>query len=375
MKTVTGLLDQAKTLPGDLPGRGRTSHPEARDRQKDNSLVKLQGDKCWRLPGQAEAAVKAGKEEDLKKLVATVDTEVGAGVKAAETVAAEGTKELAAAKIQAEEATVKAAVAKLGELAPPLTAAIAKVDEKIAAWKAMPQDTLGLADVIKAAEELKNEGDTAKVALDVALINEVAKAYEKDPAAGPAFVEQLTTRVTTATKKLETDIVALETKVAASSGPAPAQPFAKALSTGVEVKGNAQGVEARLITFIEDAAQAVDKTTWFDFDRLTFASGSTELDMEASKDQLANIVEILKAFPAAKLKLGGYTDNDGAADANKKISQQRADAVVKSLVDLGVASDRLEAEGYGPEFPVCPANDTPECKAQNRRIAVRVTAK
>ena len=36
---------------------------------------------------------------------------------------------------------------------------------------------------------------------------------------------------------------------------------------------------------------------------------------------------------------------------------------------------RLEAEGYGAEHPVCAANDTDECKAQNRRIALRVTAK
>jgi len=371
LKTVTGLLDQAKTLPADLPVVGGLVQKLAG--QKDN-LVKLQG-VLEGLPGQAEAAAKAGKEDDLKKLITTVDTEVGAGVKAAETVAAEGKNELQAAKAQATEATVKAAVAKLGELAPPLTAAIAKVDEKLAAWKAMPQDTLGLADVIKAAEDLEREGDATKVALDAAVVSDVPKAFDKDAAAGTALVEELTTRVTTATKKLETDIAALETKVAASSGPAPATPFAKALATGFEVKGNAQGVEAQLIAFVEDPARPVDKTTWFDFDRLTFASGSTNLDMEASKDQLANIVEILKAFPAAKLKLGGYTDNDGAADVNKKISQQRAESVVKALVDLGVAADRLEAEGYGPEFPVCPANDTPECKAQNRRIAVRVTAK
>jgi K(+)-stimulated pyrophosphate-energized sodium pump len=49
--------------------------------------------------------------------------------------------------------------------------------------------------------------------------------------------------------------------------------------------------------------------------------------------------------------------------------------VVKELVALGVDAKRLAAEGYGPEYPVCAANDTDECKAQNRRIAVRVTAK
>lgn len=42
---------------------------------------------------------------------------------------------------------------------------------------------------------------------------------------------------------------------------------------------------------------------------------------------------------------------------------------------MGVAKNRLESEGYRPEHLECPANDTEECKAKNRRIAIRVTAK
>ena len=44
-------------------------------------------------------------------------------------------------------------------------------------------------------------------------------------------------------------------------------------------------------------------------------------------------------------------------------------------ITLGVAAPRLQAEGYGPLQPVCPANDTLECKLKNRRIAAQVTAK
>ena len=46
-----------------------------------------------------------------------------------------------------------------------------------------------------------------------------------------------------------------------------------------------------------------------------------------------------------------------------------------ALVAAGVEKGRLEAEGYGQEHPVCPANDTEECKAQNRRIDVNVQAR
>ena len=73
-----------------------------------------------------------------------------------------------------------------------------------------------------------------------------------------------------------------------------------------------------------------------------------------------------------KLKIGGYTDNTGAAAANKTLSKKRADAVVAALVAAGGDKARLAAEGYGQEHPVCPANDTEECKAQNRRIDVNV---
>ncbi len=147
------------------------------------------------------------------------------------------------------------------------------------------------------------------------------------------------------------------------------------LSSGFDLKGNNGGIEQLLIGFIEDKTKVVDKTTWFSFDQLSFQTGKAELDMDKSKAQLENINEILKAYPATKLKLGGYTDNVGKAEDNKKLSQQRAEAVMKALVTMGTKADRLEAEGYGQEFPVCAANDTEECKAKNRRIDVRVSAK
>ncbi|MBK6689137.1 MAG: OmpA family protein [Deltaproteobacteria bacterium] len=147
------------------------------------------------------------------------------------------------------------------------------------------------------------------------------------------------------------------------------------LSTGLVVKGNEGGIEYSLLDFVQDPNRPVDKTTWFNFDRVVFPTGSAEIDMEASKEQLSNIHEILKAYPNVKLKVGGYTDNTGSAATNKKLSGQRASAVAAALKNLGTDGARLDPEGYGPEHPLCPANDTPDCRAQNRRLAVRVTAK
>ena len=97
--------------------------------------------------------------------------------------------------------------------------------------------------------------------------------------------------------------------------------------------------------------------------------------MDYSGRQINNLVAIMKAFPDLHLKIGGYTDSDGSDELNQKLSQNRADNVMKAVVANGIDADRLAAEGYGEAHPLCPANDTPECKAQNRRIAVRVTAK
>ena len=162
---------------------------------------------------------------------------------------------------------------------------------------------------------------------------------------------------------------------AATRSAAPkASGFVRKLSSGFELRGDSTGIERGLVGFV-DSEQLVDKTTWFNFDHLTFKSGSAALDIDKSTDQLNNISEILKAFPTVHLKIGGYTDNTGSAAANTILSQQRADNAMRALIGNGIEKTRLTAEGYGPQFPACAANDTDACKARNRRIAVRVTKK
>lgn len=149
--------------------------------------------------------------------------------------------------------------------------------------------------------------------------------------------------------------------------------FKRKLPSGIELNIPENGIENNLVKFIEDKSKPVDKTTWFNFGRLLFETGKATLKPE-SKEEVKNIAEILKAFPEVNIKIGGYTDNTGSADVNKKLSQDRADAVMTELVQLGIDKARLAAEGYGPEHPVA-SNDTEAGRTQNRRIAVRVTKK
>lgn len=149
--------------------------------------------------------------------------------------------------------------------------------------------------------------------------------------------------------------------------------FSHKLPNGVTLNIPELGVEKRLITFIEDKAKAVDKTTWFDFDRLLFETGKNTLRPE-SQEQVKNIAEVLKAFPKVEVKIGGYTDNTGDANANLKLSQERATTVMNELVKLGIDAKRMTAEGYGIQHPVA-TNDTPEGREKNRRVSLRVTKK
>jgi outer membrane protein OmpA-like peptidoglycan-associated protein len=149
--------------------------------------------------------------------------------------------------------------------------------------------------------------------------------------------------------------------------------MATKLPNGVELNLPEFGVEKKLIAFIEDKSKPVDKTTWFSFDRLDFETGSATLK-PSSAEQLKNIAEIMKAYPKVALKIGGYTDNVGNADANLKLSQKRAENTMQELVKLGVDAKRLEAQGYGEKHPVAD-NATEEGRAKNRRIDLRVTSK
>lgn len=148
--------------------------------------------------------------------------------------------------------------------------------------------------------------------------------------------------------------------------------FEKTLPSGYAIKSVKDGFESKLIAFIE-STEAINKDLWFTMDGITFDTNEATIKSE-STSQIDDITEVLKAYPKVKIKIGGYTDNTGKANANKTLSDNRANAVKKALISKGTEADRIDAEGYGSEHPVA-NNDTPEGRQQNRRIAVTVTEK
>jgi len=147
------------------------------------------------------------------------------------------------------------------------------------------------------------------------------------------------------------------------------------LQNNTELQVGEQSVERKLVDFIQTGTidEANKSANWISFDRLQFETGKATLK-PSSEEQLNNIVAILKAYPQVGLKIGGYTDNTGDAAANLKLSQERAEHVKNRLVALGIDASRLEADGYGQEFPVGD-NNTELGRAMNRRIDVKVSKK
>ena len=103
---------------------------------------------------------------------------------------------------------------------------------------------------------------------------------------------------------------------------------------------------------------------------IRFATGSARLD-PASTPTLSGIVEVAKQCPNVVLQVEGHTDSIGDPQANKALSQARAEAIVAFMVAAGLPPARLKASGFGDTKPVA-ANDSQANRALNRRIEFSV---
>lgn len=99
---------------------------------------------------------------------------------------------------------------------------------------------------------------------------------------------------------------------------------------------------------------------------INFDTGKATIKPDSNKT-LDEVAAALKSAPALKLEVGGHTDNVGTADANRKLSEDRAKSVVAALAARGVAAARLTAKGYGQDKPVAD-NRTEDGRAKNRRV-------
>ncbi|WP_312342875.1 OmpA family protein [Chryseobacterium binzhouense] len=148
---------------------------------------------------------------------------------------------------------------------------------------------------------------------------------------------------------------------------------------GTSLKGYRGGMEDQMISFLKSGGysdakdDAALKNKWYDFDHVNFKIGSANELEAGSESQLQNLVAILKAFPEAKIKIGGYTDKTGDEAKNLKLSEERANYIKNWLSQQGVASQVVSADGYGSEFATVDATASNDERAIDRRMSVRFT--
>jgi len=146
---------------------------------------------------------------------------------------------------------------------------------------------------------------------------------------------------------------------------------------GTPLRGYKGGMEDRMIAFLKSDgyknAQNDDalKDNWYNFDHVNFKMGSADQLEAGSEEQLQNLVAILKAYPDAKVKIGGYTDKTGDEVKNQKLSEDRANFIRSWLDKQGVGSQVTGADGYGSEFATVDATASDAERAVDRKMAVR----
>jgi outer membrane protein OmpA-like peptidoglycan-associated protein len=114
----------------------------------------------------------------------------------------------------------------------------------------------------------------------------------------------------------------------------------------------------------------IDPPKEFVLDNVYFDTGKSTLKPNSNKT-LNDLVEVLKLKSTMVIEIQGHTDNVGDEEANVKLSQARAETVMKYLVNKGIEATRITAKGFGASKPVAD-NAAEEGRAKNRRTSLKV---
>lgn len=118
------------------------------------------------------------------------------------------------------------------------------------------------------------------------------------------------------------------------------------------------------------ALSPIKKGEVFIVHNLHFATNKTRI-LSRSEQALNDLYMYLARNPQIHIKIVGHTDNVGKDAANQKLSDGRANAVMKDLIERGIAPERIQAEGRGESQPI-DTNDTEEGRQNNRRVEIEI---
>lgn len=118
------------------------------------------------------------------------------------------------------------------------------------------------------------------------------------------------------------------------------------------------------------ALTPIKKGEVFIVKNLFFATNKTRI-LSRSEEALNDLYMYLARNPQVRIKIVGHTDSVGKDAANQKLSDGRANEVMKDLIERGIAPERLQAEGRGETQPI-DTNDTEEGRQNNRRVEIEI---
>ena len=104
---------------------------------------------------------------------------------------------------------------------------------------------------------------------------------------------------------------------------------------------------------------------------ILFDTGKSDLKPTAASN-ISQMAVILKKYPENIVTVKGYTDDQGSAAINERLSKERAAAVQNQLIAGGVPANTVSIIGMGPAAPIGD-NKTKDGRAQNRRVEVEIT--
>ena len=111
---------------------------------------------------------------------------------------------------------------------------------------------------------------------------------------------------------------------------------------------------------MESSRIKITEKIYFDFNKATIQTRSFSL--------LDEIAATIKAHPTLlKIRVEGHTDDVGGDSFNRTLSEERAQSVMNYLVASGVEVERMDARGFGEDYPI-ESNDTDSGRASNRRV-------
>lgn len=146
------------------------------------------------------------------------------------------------------------------------------------------------------------------------------------------------------------------------------QESAQARDLAATMAGRAQELE-RQVSDLQ--AEETERGLVLTLGSVLFETNKASLQAGAQRT-VQKVADFLNQYPERNILIEGFTDSQGSDTYNKKLSEDRAQAVRDELLKNGVDAERIDVLGYGEEFPVA-SNDNAAGRQQNRRVEIVIS--